>query len=370
MQGKAEADRLQDLQLFGSNPGALRARCYIPEGLPPSSPLVVVLHGCTQTAAEYDHGSGWSRLADRNKFALLYPEQRRANNSMLCFNWFVPGDIRRDAGEALSIRQMIEAIAVRHGIDRRRIFVTGLSAGGAMTSVMLATYPEVFAAGAIIAGLPYGSAVSVPEAFDRMRGQGVPREHALQSLLRKASRHEGRWPSVSIWHGAADDIVLPANAAHIRAQWSGVHSLDEMPTYAGNVDGHPYRAWHDAAGRTLFEEYLIAGMGHGVPIATTGPRAYGAVQRFMLDRGISSTFHIARAWGLIETTDAQEATTLTKAAADISRHPAVLTRMPQRGLRQVLREHSSHSESSTSSGPAAYVKKVIEDALRTAGLMR
>ena len=101
-----------------------------------------MLHGCTQTAADYDQGSGWSQLADRHGFVLLYPEQNRANNANLCFNWFEPGDIARGKGEALSIRQMIGAVAVAHGMDRDRVFVTGLSAGGAMASVMLATYPE------------------------------------------------------------------------------------------------------------------------------------------------------------------------------------------------------------------------------------
>jgi len=82
-------DRLSDLSSFGSNPGALRARTYAPESLPAKAPLVVVLHGCTQTAADYDHGSGWSRLADRAGFALLFPEQQRSNNANLCFNWFL-----------------------------------------------------------------------------------------------------------------------------------------------------------------------------------------------------------------------------------------------------------------------------------------
>ena len=79
----------------------------MPTDLPRSAPLVVVLHGCTQTAAGYDHAAGWSRLAEREGFAVLYPQQRRSNNPNLCFNWFVPGDIRRDEGEALSIRQMV-----------------------------------------------------------------------------------------------------------------------------------------------------------------------------------------------------------------------------------------------------------------------
>lgn len=170
----SDAGRLSEFMWRGTNPGALRAMSYVPEGLADGAPLVVVLHGCTQTAAGYDLGSGWSTLADNAGFALLFPEQQRANNPSLCFNWFLPGDTQRDAGEALSIREMIEAFAAEHGIDRRRIFINGLSAGGAMTSVMLATYPEVFAGGAVIAGLPFGVASTVPDAFDRMRGHGGP----------------------------------------------------------------------------------------------------------------------------------------------------------------------------------------------------
>jgi poly(hydroxyalkanoate) depolymerase family esterase len=96
-------------------------------------------------------------------FALLLPEQQRTNNPNGCFNWFQTGDIERGHGEALSIRQMVSKMVSDHGIDPARVFVTGLSAGGAMTSVMLATYPEVFAGGAIIAGLPYGAANNVQQ---------------------------------------------------------------------------------------------------------------------------------------------------------------------------------------------------------------
>ena len=202
--GRVAADRLQDLSAFGSNPGALRARLHVPARLSERPALVVVLHGCTQTAAGYDHGSGWSRLADRHGFVLLYPEQDRANNANLCFNWFEPGDIARGAGEALSIHQMIEAAVATHVIDRDRVFITGLSAGGAMASVMLATYPGTFAGGAIIAGLPYGCASSVQEAFGAMRARGARRPDALAALVRHASGHQGPWPTISVWHGTRD----------------------------------------------------------------------------------------------------------------------------------------------------------------------
>jgi poly(hydroxyalkanoate) depolymerase family esterase len=167
----ATVDRLQELELKANNPGNLRGRYYVPEGLKGPAPLVVVLHGCTQNAAVYDHGSGWSTLADRHGFILLFPEQQRANNPLLCFNWFSGNDTQRGMGEAASIRAMIDLMVKSWPVDRERIFVTGLSAGGAMAAVMLATYPEVFAAGAILAGVAYGCADSVSEAFGCMGGR-------------------------------------------------------------------------------------------------------------------------------------------------------------------------------------------------------
>lgn len=141
-----EEARLTDLLGFGSNAGDLRALTYVPKNLPDDAALVVVLHGSWQTARDYNSRSGWSSVADEYKF-VLFPEQRCSNNANLSFNWFEPRDMRRDDGEAHSIRQMVEAIILAHGLDRRRIYITGLSAGGAMTSVMLATYPDVFAGG-------------------------------------------------------------------------------------------------------------------------------------------------------------------------------------------------------------------------------
>ena len=216
---------LDEVTAFGTNPGNLRMFRYLPSDLAADPALVVVLHGCTQTAAGYDLGAGWSTLADRYGFALLMPEQQRSNNPNGCFNWFQPGDIERGRGEALSIRQMIEKMITDTGVDRRRVFVTGLSAGGAMTSVMLACYPEVFAGGAIIAGLPYGAAANVQQAFQSMHQCPARPAREWGDLVRRAASHKGAWPRVSIWHGSADKTVIPDNAREILKQWTDVHGL-------------------------------------------------------------------------------------------------------------------------------------------------
>lgn len=296
-------DGLGTLTAFGSNPGALLGRTHVPPGLAKGAPLVVVLHGCTQNVADYDRGAGWSQLADRLGFALLLPQQQRSNNPNLCFNWFSPIDARRGSGEALSIRQMIATMVDAHDIDDRRIFITGLSAGGAMTSIMLATYPELFAGGAIIAGLPYGAAASVGDALARMRGEGYPDTPRLTDLVRQASEHDGPWPRISVWQGGADRTVSPSNADRIVGQWQGLHDVAAASAEHDTVDGARRRIWRDKAGRPVIEAYDIAGLGHGTPVATRGPEGCGASGPFMLEAGISSTWQILHSWGLADAQD-------------------------------------------------------------------
>lgn len=357
----AGADRLSDLADFGPNPGSLRARYHAPDGLAPGSAMIVVLHGCTQDAAAYDHGSGWSDLADRNGFALLYPEQSRANNPAGCFNWFMPDDIRRGRGEAMSIHQMIAAMIEAHDLDPQRIYITGLSAGAAMAMAMLATYPELFAGGAIIAGLPYGVAGSMPEALERMRGQGLPPVDELQALVRGASPHKGPWPTLSVWHGSADHVVVPASAEAIVAQWRGLQGLPYEPVVSQAVGGHSRRIWRDAIGRDVIEAWTIAGMGHGTPI-DTGPEGCGAAGPFMLDVGISSTQRIAHHWGLAsEPADAASRRPGEKVSESRSPRPEMPARQtPAQG----------YALPRATEPAASRVGRVIEDALRAAGLMR
>jgi poly(hydroxyalkanoate) depolymerase family esterase len=194
---RSRPTELRELFGFGANPGNLRMFAYTPERLPHKAPLVIALHGCTQTAEEYDHGTGWSSLADNFGFAIVYPQQQPANNPKNCFSWFLPGDTARGRGEALSIREMVEHAAATFATDRHKVFVTGLSAGGAMASVMLATYPEVFAGGAIIAGLPYGCAGNVQQAFEAMFTEQAHAAQALGDRVRSARKSQyGMAPAI------------------------------------------------------------------------------------------------------------------------------------------------------------------------------
>jgi poly(hydroxyalkanoate) depolymerase family esterase len=292
------SDRLSVLEKFGTDPGSLSADTYIPKNFPKNGPLVIVLHGSTQSAESYDNGSGWSALADECGIALLFPGQRKTNNPLGSFNWFKRGDSHRGGGEPLSIRHMISHIVDDHAVDPSRIFITGMSSGGAMASVMLATYPEVFAGGAIIAGLPYRSARTLMQAIFRMKGYGGPSDRKLDALVRGASDFTGPWPTISVWHGGRDTTVDSSNADSIVRQWQKIHKVEGPPTRVDKVDGFPRQVWCDADERVVIEEYIIGKMGHGTPISAGGDEGLGEEGEYMLEVGISSTRHIADFWDL------------------------------------------------------------------------
>jgi poly(hydroxyalkanoate) depolymerase family esterase len=336
--------RLEPLADFGSNSGELDARLYTATDSPTA--LVVVLHGCTQTASTYDRGSGWSQLAERHGFAVLFPQQRRANNSNLCFNWFLPGDARRGRGEAASISEMVQHVAGRYGLDYSHTFITGLSAGGAMTSVMLACYPELFAGGAVIAGLPFASANTLPEALERMRGQGAPSRRELAARATAAADHTSHRPTMSVWHGTNDAIVHRSNATAIVDQWSDLQGLGTTAGVVQVVDGHRREAWSDTQGRVVIERYDVHGMGHGTPLDTRGSEPCGVAGPHMLEAGICSTRRLARFWGFISNASAKREPVQP---ADQTEPKRLQPTPPVRHI-----------------GPGA----VIEDALRAAGLMR
>jgi poly(hydroxyalkanoate) depolymerase family esterase len=357
---------LKETHGLTDNPGNLRMFTYAPNELEPNHPLVVVLHGCTQTAAGYDHGAGWSTVANRYGFALLFPQQQAANNPNCCFNWFEPGDTQRGRGEVASIRSMIDKIATEGRIDRRRVFITGLSAGGAMTSAMLACYPEIFNAGAIIAGLPYGAAQTVQQAFESMFQCPLRSAREWGELVRAAApQHRGPWPRVSIWHGNVDATVIPANAGEIVKQWVHVHGLQSTPTFQQVVDGYPREVWIDEAGAEVIEAYRITHMAHGTPLATgKSDSQCGAVGPFFLETGISSSYHIAKFFGLTAGGPRPLGSTAGETASDTER--------------RVFQETPAQREPWTAPGAAPSqppsskgfdVGAVITKALRAAGLI-
>jgi feruloyl esterase len=349
---------LSDVEDFGANPGALKMRVYRPAGLPKRAPLVVVLHGCRQTAEGYAAGAGWLTLADRFGFAVLCPEQVAANNAYCCFNWFEPGDSARGRGEAASIRQMIEWMLADGRLDRKRVFVTGLSAGGAMTNVMLAAYPDVFAGGAPIAGLPYGAASDAREAFGAMF-QGVRHlPDVWGDYVRAASTHRGPWPRVSVWHGDADTTVKPENGEAIALQWANVHGLPATPGEV-ETDGAIGRSvWLDGRGAPAVERFVIHGLGHGTPLETLGPQGCGAAGAYLLEAGVSSSLQIAKFWGLAkavqEAATKPSATETPRPRADAPPKPEIVNPFPLPPLRT----------------PSLKVGRTLKSVLKAMGLRR
>jgi feruloyl esterase len=227
--------------------------------LVPDAPLVVALHGCTQTAALYARASGWQALARRHGFAVLLPEQTRESNQGLCFNWFDPQAVRH--GEGAAIMRMVESVRATHGMSVSRTYITGLSAGAAMLLALLDAHPGHFAAAAPLAGVPAGAALDIASGLNAMAG-GVPSPAILVRNVPKSP------PPLSLWHGLADDRVHPRNAEHLAAAWA---------LAGGIVDAH-----------------FLPGLGHALPIGPEGTAGQHFVQGFG-----DSTLEIARFFGLL-----------------------------------------------------------------------
>ncbi|HEX5597060.1 MAG TPA: PHB depolymerase family esterase [Micromonosporaceae bacterium] len=294
--GPARAASLTPVASFGSNPGNLALYAYRPDNLPSRAPAVVALHGCSQSANDYFTYSGWRKYADRWGFALLLPEQKNTNNSSRCFNWFEPGDTSRGSGEAASIRNMISYAVSSYGTDPGRVYVTGLSAGGAMTAAMLAAYPDAIAGGSVVAGVPYGCATTMATAFSCMN-PGVDKTPAQWGdLVRNAyPGYHGPRPKVAIWHGTSDYVVTAANAIESRDQWTNVLGVAATPTSTVTL---PAATTLEVYGSDVVRLYRIAGMGHGTPVDPgSGLDQCGTAGAYFLDT-ICSAYRDALFFGL------------------------------------------------------------------------
>lgn len=297
----------QQISSFGTNPGNLNGYVYVPTGLTTACPLVVAMHGCTQTAQQYRDNSGWNNLADTYKFIVLYPEQKSLNNSYTCFNWFLPGDQDRSGGEAESIYQMVQYVQSHYAVNNNKIFATGLSAGGSMTAVMMACYPDVFKAGAPMSGVPYKAASDAITASNAMYGlvTKTPQEWATLAIS-GYSTWNGTYPKVAVFHGTLDNVVAPANAVEMIEQWTQIQGESQTPfatqtSFNGAADVE--RSLYGTAGDTVAVYYKISNMGHAIAVDPgSGAQQGGAVDTYSIDKNFYSTYWAARFFGLTDIT--------------------------------------------------------------------
>ncbi|HZX27891.1 MAG TPA: PHB depolymerase family esterase [Telluria sp.] len=251
-------------------------KLYIPKRISRRPALVVMLHGCTQDPADFARGTRMNELADEHGFLVAYPAQTEQANPQRCWNWFSSLHQQRGSGEPSIIAGIAEEVIVRHGVDRRAVYVAGMSAGGAMAVIMGTLYPDLFAAVGVHSGLPFAAADDLPSALAAMQG----------SFARP--RPAGTPLPVIVFHGEEDKLVHPLNASEVIAQ--AAHGAHQAVTATGEGNGRAYtRTVHRLEEETpLAEHWLVHGLGHawsgGDPAGShtdpAGPSASHEMLRF------------------------------------------------------------------------------------------
>ena len=252
--------------------GTRSYKLYIPSGYHGQPlPLVVMLHGCTQNPDDFAAGTQMNALAEAQLCFVAYPAQTHAANSSKCWNWFKASDQQRDGGEPSLIAGLTRQIADNYSIDPQRIYVAGLSAGGAMAATMATTYPDLYAAAGVHSGLPHGAAQNLPAALAAMQGS-QRMSHSRHST--GGSHTDAACAPTIVFHGDRDTTVHPCNGEQVTAQSMSSHAAPgatdakdalRVIVESGKVpNGHAYTrsTHHDANGRPLVEHWLIHGAGH------------------------------------------------------------------------------------------------------------
>jgi len=301
----AQQDTLLEVEGFGTNPGNISLFYYAPPNLPANAPMVVVVHGCSQSAASVNRLTGWTTLADRYGFYVLFPQQHITNNPSHCFDWFKMSDIERGKGECESIRQMIGYMQSRFSIDARRVSITGLSAGAAMSVAMIAAYPELFSGAAIFAGCPYKPGENYVSAMSSMLSMPVKTPDEWRRVVWEQNpAFKGPYPKVFVFQGNSDRVVPPQSAIELVKQWTALHGTDTLAdavekSYGGCADVCR-KSYRDPAGAEVVALYTIDRLGHALPV-NPGPchNQGGRKGMFGTVKNFYSTYYAAADLGLI-----------------------------------------------------------------------
>ncbi len=297
-------NNLFELTNFGANKGNLEMYVYKPTNIDKQMPLVVVLHGCSQTASEIADQSGWNTLADSNDFMVLYPQQKVENNLSKCFNWFNEIDVSKNDGESGTIMEMIQYAIKNYNINISKIFISGFSAGGAMTNVLLANYPHLFNSGAVLSGIPFKAATDLATGYMAMQGKiEKTNEEWVAAISNNNLNYKGEYPKVVIFHGIDDPFVNIKNAEIIEMQWKGIHKIDTDPIIAPELNGNS-----DITKTTNFKnnsrvivKYEINNLGHAIAVDPGSEKQQGGnVARFAVDKNFHATYWTAKFFGLIK----------------------------------------------------------------------
>lgn len=297
---------LKETIYFGDNSGNLRMFHFSPDSNSNAKkPLLIVLHGCGQSAEDIAELGGWNKLASLHNFLIVYPQQKFANNPNLCFNWFNKWDTDKDQGEVASIREMIRYAVKNLQADSSQIYAVGFSAGAAMSASLLAVYPDVFKAGAVFAGGPYQLAESAKEGAKAMLGNiNLTKEELKNNVLKQHPNGVSAFPKLIVLQGLKDNVVDPKNSYLLVNQWIALHSstlTTEKITPLASYKELQRTSYRDEAGTEKIVFYEVEDLGHRVLVDPgNGPKQGGKKGLFSSDRDWHSSYHIAVDLGLIK----------------------------------------------------------------------